>query len=253
MKISPFSALLATFLFNGSALRAESAAELIRKGDVCSQKLDEAGALKCYLPAEKMEPANVALLVSIARQYRHSMNAASTDEDKQRFGRTAVEYSQRAVALNPNSADAQLALAISYGKILPFEGNRQKAEHSKQIKEAVDKALRLNPHNDLAWHVLGRWHKTISGLNVVMRTFAQIAYGTPPEATNEDAVKCFEKAIELNPNRLMHYIELGMTYGQMGETVTAKRYLEKGLAMPSEDKDDPDFKMHGREALAKLR
>jgi hypothetical protein len=33
-------------------------------------------------------------------------------------------------------------------------------------------------------------------------------------------VLCFQKAIEINPNRLMHYIELGQTYAQMGKPLT---------------------------------
>jgi len=72
-------------------------------------------------------------------------------------------------------------------------------------------------------------------------------------ATNEDAARCFEKAIELNPNRLMHYIELGRTYAQMGRAADARKFIAKGLAMTDTEKDDPETKNVGREVLAKLR
>mgnify|MGYP003694409427 CR=1 FL=1 len=51
----------------------------------------------------------------------------------------------------------------------------------------------------------------------------------------------------------MHYVELGRAYAQMGRTVEARRFIEKGLAMPNVEKDDPETKRRGRETLANLR
>ena len=107
----------------GSA--AESAEELIQKGDVFYDKLQAAEALKFYLPAEKLDPNNVRLLVRIAREYRHLMSDATNASEKLQLGNTAVDYAQRAVALAPNDPETQLALAISYGKMLPFEETKQ--------------------------------------------------------------------------------------------------------------------------------
>jgi hypothetical protein len=39
----------------------------------------------------------------------------------------------------------------------------------------------------------------------------------------------------------------------MGKTEEARRYLEKGLSMPRVEKDDPETKRRGQEALAKLQ
>ena len=74
-----------------------------------------------------------------------------------RLGRIAVGYAKRAAALGPDNPDAQLAVAISYGKLQPEESTRR-IGGSRMIKEEADKALRLDPNNDLAWHVLGRWN-----------------------------------------------------------------------------------------------
>ena len=101
-----------------------------------------------------------------------------------------------------------MAVAISYGKVEPLQGNRQKIETSRIIKVAADKVVKLDPDNDLGWHVLGRWHMALAGVNSFQRALAQLAYGKLPESTYEEAAHCFEKAIALNPNRLMHYIEL---------------------------------------------
>jgi hypothetical protein len=51
----------------------------------------------------------------------------------------------------------------------------------------------------------------------------------------------------------VHYVELGRAYAQMGRTAEARRFIEKGLAMPNVEKDDPETKRRGQETLAKLR
>jgi len=37
----------------------------------------------------------------------------------------------------------------------------------------------------------------------------------------------------------MHYIELGRIYAQMGRKEEARKYIQKGMAMPNKEKDDP--------------
>ena len=237
----------------GTGIGAESAAELMGKGDVYYDKLQPAAALKFYLPAEKLDPNNVHLLVRIARQYRHLMSDAAAKDEKLRLGNTAVNYAQRAVGLAPNDPEAQLAVAISCGKVLPFQGSKEQMANSRVIKAAADNVIALDPGNDLGWQVLGRWYFNVADVGTVKRALAQLAYGKLPAAKYEDAVRCFEKAIALNPNRLMHYIELGRTYAQMGKADEAREFITKGLAMPNTERDDPETKERGRQILAKLR
>ena len=253
-KVFPAFSAVITLVPMGAALQAQSADELIKNGDGCYAKLQAANALRFYLPAEKLEPNNERLLVHISREYRHLMSDATKSEEKRKLAGIAVEYAKRAVALGPNDADAQLAVAISYGKLQPLEGNWDKIEASRIIKDAADKAIKLDPHSDLGWHVLGRWHQGLADVSAARRALAQVIYGEVlPQSTYEEAAKCFQKAIELNPNRLMHYIELGRVYAHMGRTEDARRLITKGLSMQDTEKDDPETKQHGREELAKLR
>jgi tetratricopeptide (TPR) repeat protein len=236
-----------------ATLRAGPADELIAKGDACAVKFESTEALKFYLPAERLEPANQHLLARISREYRHQMSDAMQPEEKLNLGSTAVEYAKRAAALAPNDPESQLAVAISYGKLELLQGNREKFEASRIIKEAADKAVEVDPSSDLAWHVLGRWHMALADVNAFKRALAAMVYGKLPESTYQEAANCFEKAIALNPNRLMHYIELGRVYAHMGRTDDARIFIKKGLAMQETEKDDPETKREGQEVLAKLR
>ncbi len=235
------------------SVHAESVDELLKKGAVFDQRFEADEALKYFLAAEKLDPKNPRPLVAIARQYRHMMADTSVKEEKLRLGRLALTYSQRAAALGPNDAEAQLAVGITYGKMLPFLGSKEQVDASPRIKKSVDAALRLDPRNDTAWHILGRWHRVLADVSGLKRMLAGAIYGSLPKGSNDAAASALEKAIALNPNRLMHYIELGRIYSQMGRTDEARKFLTKGLSMPNLEKDDPETKTRGREALEKLR
>ena len=230
----------------------EDANALIAKGDQFDKQLQATEALENYLPASKLEPNNVDLLVRIARQYRHLMADASSNKEKLRLGYISLDFANRAASLAPKNAEAQLSPAISYGKMLPFMGSKDQVNATPRIKTAVDRALELDPTNDNAWHILGRWNFVLANVNPVKRVLAKTLYGGLPATTNEAAEKCLLKAIEINPNRLIHYVELGRIYAQMGRKEDARKYIQEGLAMPNKEKDDPEMREIGRQLLEKL-
>jgi tetratricopeptide (TPR) repeat protein len=234
----------------GSA--ADSAETLIAKGKVWERKFKADEALPLYLAAEKIEPKNPDLLVRIARTYRYLMTDAADAKEKLRLGHLALDYSTRAAECGPKDCDAQLAPAITLGKMLPYMPTKEQVSASPKIKEAVDKALEIDPRNDNAWHILGRWNRVLAEISGAKRFLAGMIYGDLPKGSYEEAERAMKKAIALNPNRLMHYIELGRIYAQMGRKDEAKELINKGLGMPDAEKDDPETKQRARETLAKL-
>lgn len=251
--IYKFTAAAALFLIASVIATAESADELVSKAKVFDRKFQAGEALPLYLEAEKLEPKNCDIQVRIARQYRHLMNSASAKKEKLRLGHLALEYSDRAAAMDKGDAEAQLAPAITLGKMMLYMPTKEQVTASRRIKESVDKALALDPKNDNAWHILGRWHRTLADVSTMKRYLAGMLFmGQLPPGSNQEAERAMKKAIELNPNRPMHYIELGRIYAQMGRKDDARKYINKGLAMPDTDIDDIETKQRGRETLQKL-
>ena len=240
------------FASRAEAAWADEADVLIAKGDQFDKQLQAKEALEQYLPANKLQPDNVYLLVRIARQYRHLMSDTSSKQEKLRLGNISLQFAERAATLAPDNAEAQLSPAISYGKMVPHMGKRDQVNASPRIKAAVDRALQLDPNNDTAWHVLGRWNRVLADTSTLKRILAKALYGDLPVTTNEAAEKCLLKAIAINPNRLMHHIELGRIYSQMGRKEEARKCIQKGLAMPNREKDDPELKEIGQQTLQKL-
>src|SRR5262245_60282463 len=130
--------LVAVVLLAPRLALAQAAQELIRKGDTWDRRLDAGKALPLYLEAEKLDPDDVQIPIRIARQYRHLMTDASLKKEKLRLGHLALKYSERAAALGPKNAEAQLSIAITYGKMLPFLGSKDQVNASPKIKVAVD-------------------------------------------------------------------------------------------------------------------
>jgi tetratricopeptide (TPR) repeat protein len=250
--LRPFRLLAAVLCLWGGTARAEDADALIAKGDQFDKQFQPNEALEVYLPANKLEPDNVHLLICIARQYRHLMSDTTSKQEKLRLGNVSLEFASRAATLAPKNAEAQLSPAISYGKMLPFMGSKDQVNASPKIKTAVDRTIQLDPDNDIAWHMLGRWNRVLANISAVKRVLAKTFYGALPVTTNEEAEKCLLKAIAINPNRLMHYIELGRIYAQMGRKDEARKNIQKGLAMPNKDHDDPEMKEIGQQTLQKL-
>jgi tetratricopeptide (TPR) repeat protein len=253
MKTFPLIAGLLCFAggFSLSAV-AESAAVLLKQADGFDEAYASDKALPLYLKVVEMTGPDAALFVKIARQYVYRMGDLRSTAEKIESARVALDYAERAVKLAPKSSDAHLSIAICLGKMTQLQGNREKIEASKRIGECAERAVALNPKNDYAWHLLGRWHQALAGLNGLTRGIAQLVYGQLPAASNEEAVRCFEKAIALRGDRLIHHVELGRTLAQMGRKAEAKAAIERGLAMPNKEKDDPETKERGRETLKKL-
>lgn len=234
------------------AAGAETPSALEARGDALDKQLKTREALAVYLEAEKAGAPESTLLHKIAKQYAELMPDTASKAEKRRLGEQAVEYAKRSVAADARSSKAQLSLAICYGRVASLLDNRTKIDYSRRVKEHVTQALKLDPSDDYAWHVLGAWNYELANLNPVLRGVAGMIYGKLPSASNEKAVECFSKAIELAPSRVAHHVELGRTYAAMGSEDLARKTLERGLSLPSREKDDEETKARGRAALQKL-
>lgn len=239
-------------LVRGGAHAGTVDGDLLKQGDSHERRLETKKALECYLELEKSQPDNPELLLRIARQYRHLVSDTPRVSEKLKLGNVALSYSQRAISLAPNSSDAQLSRAISYAKLLAHLPKKQQVTSSKVIKADAERAIKLDRRNDLAWHVLGRWHRIASDVGTVKRALAAVAYEALPPASIVESITCLERAVALNPNRLMHHIELGLAYAQAGRNDEARRSLTKGLGMPAREKDDEERKRAGRAVLDAL-
>ena len=210
------------------------------------------GALAAYLQADQAQPGQIDTLCLIAKEYSLSMSDVASQAEKRKRGETALEYAKRAEAIDANNAHVQLSLAVCYGRLAPILDSRTKLAYSRLIKEHADHALRLEPANDLTLHVLGAWNYELANLNPILRAIATTLYGKIPPASNEEAARCLQKSIALNPARIANHVVLGKTFVAQGDKDHARAELQKALAIPDHEKDDDTLKQTAREVLKKL-
>ncbi len=231
---------------------SQSVPDLIRKTDALDAKNRNAEALVVIQQADQLSPGNAEILYRLAKQKAQLMLDAKSSAERKQLGSEALDAAQRAVAADPKSAEAHLALSIVYGRLAQDESAPRKVELSRLIRDEAEIAAKLDPKEDYAWHVLGRWNYEMANFNAVLKALAQAIYGKFPDASNEKAVEYLEKAVALRPDRVVHQIELGRAYLAIGEKDKARAALEKGLSLPSVAKDDNETKERGRKALSQL-
>ncbi len=119
------------------------------------------------------------------------------------------------------------------------------------MKAEADRTLELDPMEDFAYHVLGRWNYAIATLNPILKLMAKFVYGGLPEASLEEAVKDYQKAIELAPQRVIHHHELARVYVALGEMDAARKEWETELTLKPEDNEGENDQKEARANLDK--
>lgn len=163
----------------------------------------------------------------------------------------ALEEADRAVELLPQSSNAHLTMAIAAGRAALVSGTRQKVELSRTVREYADKAVGLDPENDLAYHVRGRWHHEVAGLGFFSRNVVRLVYGGLPDASIQQAEADYRRAIELE-DRVVHRYELGRVLAERGKKAEARKQLQTALEMPFGDVTDEVYKQRARELLNRM-
>ena len=233
----------------------ELASNLAARGMEYERALDVRAAVQCFEEAVKLHPDDLLCLCMAAKQWSDLTfyHDVASERERQVVNMKALEYAERAIAAHPSSPGGYLALCIAKGRLGLFVDNKLKVKLAKEAQEAANAAIALGPDNDVAHHLMGRWHYEMSKLNVVVRTIVRVMYGTSLAPGNkEDALKSYQKAIDLAPDRLIHYVETGRVLLELGKREDAKRYLELAMKKDVEDINAWQTKFDAEELLAQI-
>jgi len=160
--------------------------------------LEEARLLRLALAADSgYAPAWAKLSATYA--WRTSLGFAPSTWD------STLVFAQRALDLDPNNADAHVALGVVYW----FQGRLKEGER------AVRRSLALNPNHALA----------VRRLAEVYRDRGAFA----------DALQYHLVALRLAPDQLAFRTWVGMTHAHLGDYGTAERWYQSVLTL------DPDY------------
>lgn len=120
---------------------------------------------------------------------------------------------------------------------------------AKDVKYYAETAIRLDPANFRAYHILGRWNYEVSNLSFAEKSLARIFYGKLPSASLQEAIRDFEKSRALNPGFILNYLELARSYHRMDEDKKAIDNLRIVLTLPNLMYDDARAKLQARQLI----
>ena len=145
--------------------------------------------------------------------------------------KSAEKYARAAIKNDPNNSESYKWLAIAIGAQSKYSGTKEQVRQSGEIKKYIEKAIELNPDDDISYLVLSRWHYKVSALGGVARTFAKVIYGGVPKASLKKAEELLLQAIEIH-DRIAHRYNLAKVYKRMDRQEEAMEQLRLTLLLP---------------------
>lgn len=237
---------LCSIIFLSSSISVAHAQDFnhaIRIADSLEAIPNEKAALHEFKIALKLQPANLYALTKCSELCSRIAGRETSTQSKDSYNQAAITYAQVALKIYPNSDDANVAIAIAIGRTLLKKSGKEKVAIIKEIKQYVDAAIKINPNNFKAWHILGKWNYEIYNLSMVERAWAKVFYGgVPANASLKNSIAAYEKARSINPNFALNYLELARAYHKDDEDEKALPLLKKLLTLPIQTEDDPRIK-----------
>jgi regulator of microtubule dynamics protein 3 len=225
---------------------AQRPADHIALGMSAQELHDPRTALQHYQAALQQDSSNyeanwrgAMTLGTLGEQVPGSKNA-----ERDSLYSQAVRYARRAVKSNPAGADGHFALAASLGRESLGLGKKDRIRRAGEIRSEALRTLALNPRHDGAYHILGRWNAEIMRLSGFSRFFAKrfLGAGVFKEASWSQATYYMEKAVQLDPARIYHHLELAEIYSDQKRYKDASAQLHLVDSLPTREIMDSVYK-----------
>ena len=248
----PLVVVAATVLLSSHAA-AQTAAEHIVLGDRDHAAMNAEGALRHFQEAIRVDANNAEAL------YRAAIEAVDlgefNDAARDSLYRLGEQYARRAVQADPKSSMAHFALAKAVGRRALSLGARERVRYAGEVRKEAMEALALDSTNAGALHVMGRWHANIMRLSGVSRFFAKNLLGGRVfnEANWKDATSLLERASVLEPDRIVHRLELASVYADTKQPDKAREQYQQALQLAPKDFNDGHYKAIAEREMQALR
>jgi len=237
------------------ALAAQSVNDLLSAGDRESIARRPSAALGNYERAVKAEPTSYVALWKASREAVDLGEFEKNADTRTSLYTRATDYARRAVATNTNDAEGHFHLSRAIGRTALAASPRDRVKFALDVRDEALKALQLQPKHPGALHVLGVWNAEVMRLNGFTRAIAKTFLGGQVlgSASWAEAIRYMELAVAVEPNRLVHYLDLGRVYRDAGRLNEARTAFQAALRAPLQDANDDRYRMSADEELAKLR
>jgi len=250
----PFRSLVVGCFVVAGVARAQSPADHIALGDSAYVRFKPDEALTHYLAAIGPDSSNYEALWKAARSEIDLAEAEKDESRRNQFSIAGEALARRAIKVNPQDADAHFHLARALGRRALSVGVRDRVKFGTDVRAEALAALQLDPNHAGALHVMGVWNAEVMRLNGIQRFFAKNVLGGRVfgEASWDKAVSYMERSVAADPDRIVHHLDLGKIYADVGDKAKARTQFELVVRGRRIDFSDPAYQREAQAALAKL-
>ncbi|MEW5318767.1 MAG: hypothetical protein WDW38_009960 [Sanguina aurantia] len=133
-----------------------------RLGLRASQECRIMDAIAHFQKAAAADPGNAKVLALLSKQWTdltYAQGAVVEVPHAHHCNSRALEYAEAAVAADPRCMSARVACCVSKGRLALFVSDaRTKVKLACDAQSDVKVAIELDPSNDTAHHLMGRWN-----------------------------------------------------------------------------------------------
>lgn len=249
-----YLALAAGLALTFGAASAQSPAEHITMADQAYQALKPADAVTHYEAAIAADPRNYDALWKASRTLVDLAEFETDATKRQNWYKSAEQYARQAIAAKPDDPEGHFSLARALGRVALTLGAKDRVKYAGNVRNEALEALKYNPNHAGALHVMGVWNAEVMRLSGFSRFMAKNFLGGKVfnSASWPEARRYMEKAVEVDPDRLTHHLDLGRVYADMGEKDKAREQFQIVVNGKEREFNDPHYKRQAEEALKKL-
>ncbi len=248
------SLLFLVLLVIAGPANAQSAAREVSLADRDYAALNSAGALAHYEKALADEPGNFEALWKASRSAIDIGSYSSNGSSRSGLFTRGEQYARRAIALNAQSPEGHFALARALGKTALSQSARLRVKYATNVRTEALECLKNDPRYAGCLHVMGMWNAEVMRLSGFTRMLARNFLGGKVfgSASWQNAIAYMEKSVAIDPQRIVHHLDLAGVYRDTGDKAKARSELELVLRLPATDVNDGHYKQEAKTQLASL-
>jgi tetratricopeptide (TPR) repeat protein len=245
--------LVAAFSLTSAPLAAQANDHLVR-GDEAYVALRPVEALAHYEAAVAQDSTGYDALWKACRSLADLAEYEGDKAKRADMYERAERFARLAVAANPDDAEAYFHLARALGRVALSHGPKARVKYGKAVREQALEALRLDPDHPGALHVMGMWHAEVRRLPGIARFFAKSFLGGQVfgSARWDEAVRLLARAVEVDPQRLAHHLDLARIYRDTDQPEQARVHYQHVIDGAATDYNDAQYKREAADEIRRL-
>ena len=232
--------------------------------DPVSNLLDEAAeyhkmgqeekALNLYLEVLEKAPRNYEALWNTSLLYTRKGQRQSNFTDEVRYYEKAREFARTCLRYHTDKPRSHYVYGIATAALVDdMPNSSERFRLIGEIKEYADRAVTMDPGYAPAWHLLGVWHSNLANVSQAERFAARLIYGRLPDgASKQKAEEYLNRAIRMEPDEILFYLDLGQHHQEFGEYSKAIPMFEKSLNLPAISENDRHYQQEARDRLRQV-